>query len=1176
MIEMIQDRRNKMRVNIFHYTIVAITILALNHLAIAQGRVYEGPDDPAGDRAAVRRGVMDGNQFLTTFFNNTQIGYKYMVDGSKWPKDSEKGLQLFDVLAILVGGEVFLENDTIPVTDEAEIATRTDLDSLFFIETNWNYDQMLDLNPGGDIIWGFYPVPGYFNPLSESPAVSNDPSTWPPEGWPARGDQKKWPGEWNGRFGRGVQYAQLESYFVANDAQDQEYLLPSRRVKYYPRPGVRIGDRNPNVTIQKGMPWGGLGIRAAVRGYQWENPQTRNVIFWEYDITNISDYDIPRAIFGYFVDMGVGNAFNVWDDGDDLGGFDEKTNMAYVWDSNGVGAGGYPTGAIGIAFLESPGIPNDMKDNDQDGLTDERRDNEATTKVGPYDGITNLANFLEYYGIKEEDLKEHWDADEDQDWQDGDDVNGNGIYDNGEFAGDDVGLDGVGPGDLNYHGPDADGTEGNHKPDLLEGIGSEPNFGYTDISESDMLGLTSFHFIPWPFNNPPAPKFDEDLYRLIGSQELIEFHGQPGDYAPIFGSGKFRLARGRTERISCAMIGAYEDFSNLNGGGSPYSLIEKKKIVQQIYESDYRFAKPPVMPTLHATALDGKIILTWDDKAEKLTREPLLAGENDFEGYKLYKATDRFFSDAARVRDAFGNTSGKVPIFQCDLIDDYYGFTDYGLIEGESFFLGRNSGIRHYYIDEDVQNGRTYYYALVAYDYGIKGIDANIAPAENVATIIVDENENIKYTTPNVQIVTPHQMANGYVPPSIEVLTDAETIKGTGTVSFEILDPVDLKKGHEYRLTFLVDTLYLYGSASRGYPFPHMGYRYRNIGFKVEDLTENRILMQETPEHYSSRNVLYDMPGKYYYMNPEFASDPFDGIIFRVSNASVNAHLDSTKSGWVVGAAPISVTVSENAYAIFPWQYNIVFTSGDVTYSTRATDLRSIRRVEGITHFNRNLLLPQESFNFYVENSLFKDSTGSNYLLDIVAYDSNENRQFDLDEDDVIVGYSSLQNGTIRWLVTLFTFNFKSAHSDAELPKPGDIYRIDGVRPFPAEDQFILRVKGSDQESAQFAEDLDQIKVVPNPYIVTNRMEPAVRNIYLNQRRRIMFTHVPAQSEIKIFSISGYLVDEIEVNNEPHNGIAYWDLLTKENLEIAPGIYIFYVKSKKTGKVKMGKFAVIK
>jgi len=35
-------------------------------------------------------------------------------------------------------------------------------------------------------------------------------------------------------------------------------------------------------------------------------------------------------------------------------------------------------------------------------------------------------------------------------------------------------------------------------------------------------------------------------------------------------------------------------------------------------------------------------------------------------------------------------------------------------------------------------------------------------------------------------------------------------------------------------------------------------------------------------------------------------------------------------------------------------------------------------------------------------------------------------------------------------------------------------------------------------------------------------------------------------------------------------------MLTKEGLEIAAGIYVYYVKSNVTGEEKLGKFAVIK
>ena len=53
-------------------------------------------------------------------------------------------------------------------------------------------------------------------------------------------------------------------------------------------------------------------------------------------------------------------------------------------------------------------------------------------------------------------------------------------------------------------------------------------------------------------------------------------------------------------------------------------------------------------------------------------------------------------------------------------------------------------------------------------------------------------------------------------------------------------------------------------------------------------------------------------------------------------------------------------------------------------------------------------------------------------------------------------------------------------------------------------------------------------------------------------------------------------VDQINVNNNGNDGIAYWDLLNNEGLEIAAGMYIYHVKSDLTKNVKMGKFSIIK
>ena len=52
----------------------------------------------------------------------------------------------------------------------------------------------------------------------------------------------------------------------------------------------------------------------------------------------------------------------------------------------------------------------------------------------------------------------------------------------------------------------------------------------------------------------------------------------------------------------------------------------------------------------------------------------------------------------------------------------------------------------------------------------------------------------------------------------------------------------------------------------------------------------------------------------------------------------------------------------------------------------------------------------------------------------------------------------------------------------------------------------------------------------------------------------------------------------VTASNTLDDGVAYWDLLTNESLEVAAGMYIYYVKSlvNNSGNEKIGKFAIIK
>ena len=1146
----------------------------------SQGKEYEGPEDSAGDIAAEKEGYMIGNRVYLYFRNTTELSDWPRVNVSKWP-NNPNGLKMTDGIGLLVGAKVFIEDDgnsatldTIPLTELADIYTK-DHHTLYYLQTS--YREEMDVDPTGTVEWGFYPVFGYFNETGEYPALSNIENSWPIGGWPSTGFETKWPGEWNGRFGRGVIYADQESFYVVNDAQDQENLGAEDMVRYYPRPGRYVGDLKPDVTIQAGVPWGGLGLRVAVRGFQWNNPQARDAIFWEYSIANISDYDLQDVAFGYWLDNSIGG-----DGDDDLGYFNKDVDMAYSWDINGIGAGGLPTGVMGFAYLESPGLAYDYQDNDNDGLTDEKRDNEPIAIIGPTDGITDLAAFLDFYKLEESDLKEHWDADEDQDWEDGEDLNGDGIYQSSEYAGDDIGIDGVAPGELNYNGPDVDGSECNHRPDFQEGVGCEPNFNTTDVSESDMVGLTAFRMFPIPSHAPSNEttwfKNDQAMWSLIGADSLEEYTSNISNLVEVFASGPFPLFQGRVERISMSELHSYDPLAGLNSDEhTAPALYELKRIVQVIYEKDYRFAQPPKMPTVTATAGDGEVILTWDDIADTKTRDPFVGNINDFEGYKVYRSTDKYMSDPEIITDGYGTPMFKKPIYQCDLVDrsphnpnetngmthQCRGFTDFGLVNGAGYNLGANTGITHIFVDNTVQNGRTYYYAVIAYDYGAPNIGPGISPSENNVVIELDEAEEIRSIGKNVAVVVPHQPAAGYIAPFVE--TEESVLLGSGSVTPMIRAQGSLEAGHNYFLTFGVDTV----ATVSGYDH---GFQYVTNEIHIYDETDSSFLVyKEDPVKYVGTNLIYRDTLDYWTLNPirDISTDIFDGMQVEIDPGVETPEYNYDNSGWITGNGIMRITPSGSEGIKMPWTYQIVFTDDDSAYVGVARS-GTVKDESGTSIGSDKITQP--ALDFYIQNTSFVDTAGQYELMDVVVHDVNGNDSVDWFEDRFFVGAPA---GS-RWRATAFVIDFQLA-VEATYPQSGDVYQVDWKRPFFETDTIRFSINSDNEINTDLLKTgMDKIKVVPNPYVMTNMMETQVSNPFLNQRRRLMFTHIPANCNIKIFTVSGIFVDEIIVSNTPENGIIHWDMLTRENLEIAAGMYIYHIESEMTGDSKLGKFAVIK
>ena len=352
------------------------------------------------------------------------------------------------------------------------------------------------------------------------------------------------------------------------------------------------------------------------------------------------------------------------------------------------------------------------------------------------------------------------------------------------------------------------------------------------------------------------------------------------------------------------------------------------------------------------------------------------------------------------------------------------------------------------------------------------------------------------------------------------------------------------------------------------------GFQYVTNGIQIFDETDSTILIYfEDPSKYVGQNLVYKDTVNYWVLNESnpILTDIFDGLQLEINPSEVETPSFSyERSGWVTGAGNIRVTPTVSEGLQLSWKYNITFTDNDSAYVGIARS-GTIRDENGISIGTNKITEP--AVNFYVQNTSFIDtSTGQYPIMDVVVQDVNNNDSIDIEVDRFFIGATV---GS-RWRATAFILDFQ-LDSGASYPSSGSSYQVDYNRPYFSTDTIRFTVEQENALDPSIVQsDLDSIRVVPNPYVMTNMMESAVSNPFLNQRRKIMFTHIPANCVIKIFTVSGVLVDEIVVNNEPNNGIIHWDMLTRENLEVAAGMYFYHIDALDIGEEKLGKFAIIK
>ena len=98
--------------------------------------------------------------------------------------------------------------------------------------------------------------------------------------------------------------------------------------------------------------------------------------------------------------------------------------------------------------------------------------------------------------------------------------------------------------------------------------------------------------------------------------------------------------------------------------------------------------------------------------------------------------------------------------------------------------------------------------------------------------------------------------------------------------------------------------------------------------------------------------------------------------------------------------------------------------------------------------------------------------------------------------------------------------------------------------------------------------DLSAIHTVPNPYLASSRYDLAPTE------KQMMFVNMPEQCTLRIYSLTGVLIKNINYSDQSGGGRLVWNMRNRDNQFIASGVYFFVVTTPE-GDEHVGKFTVI-
>jgi hypothetical protein len=649
------------------------------------------------------------------------------------------------------------------------------------------------------------------------------------------------------------------------------------------------------------------------------------------------------------------------------------------------------------------------------------------------------------------------------------------------------------------------------RPNSL-GITEDYTFGTVVFETPGNLGVTDFHYFV-----DAGPTDDAYIWPVISSDPTNPLiAGTSGNY--------FHGANRRIDDVS--LITTKQDLAWIMATG-PFTMAPGDTVkyafavvvgdddadyyynvweAKKLYDALYNGPTAPPAPRLAAIPGDGRVTLYWDDTPESAV-DPA-TGEADFEGYKVYRSEDGGVTWGTKITDAQGRTYGYVPVAQFDLANNIKGADP----KNSLAWLGTDSGLRHSWVDSSVTSGIAYSYTIISYDRGtstLYSLESTRGDGPQVSNFVT---------------VTPLPPASGIMPARIKAITKAAG-NGKGTVQIEVMDEGALKTAPY--------TIVMEGTPARTFSIIR------------GDGTGTRV--------YASKPVnTTDLA----------VADGFRASVYTQDRIGGITEITDQDGSNVVGSANLSadsswyVAYTENAQAdtqARSYDYEIRFSSTTtVAYSWG---------VAGSTA------------KYSVPFSVWNTTTQTPVAFEI--RDLNVNNQWEEGEAIYItrVPYPSPAPamGAANPATNIKEFAYQILITNApvdtskRLPVTSTVIRIVSNNALTEQDSYEFSFTAASFDAGGV--DLSEVRVVPNPYIVTSGYE-SQQNV-----RQIRFMYLPPECSITVFTVSGTRVKTLQHNST--NGSLSWNLVTDWGQALAFGVYVYVVEDP-LGNRHIGKFALIK